>query len=377
MSSRLLPTVSALAGAAAVAAWISGAHIWIGPALIAAFASLGLYARTSERLGGFAFTIWVFAFVSASMAYPEAFIDWGGFELKRLILPLIQIIMFGMGTSLSLTDFKRALQKPKAVGVCMLLQFSVMPLAGWTLAKLFGFEPEVAAGVILIGSCSAGVASNVMVYLAKGSLALGVTMTTASTLLAPVMTPLAMKVLAGAYVPISFMEMMLEIIKMIILPVFGGLAFNKLLHGRIGWLDRILPTMSMSAICFIIAIITALSRDKLLEVGLALIAAAMIHNVIGYVLGYNGARLLGLSERDSRTVAFEVGLQNGGMASGLAINVLRSSDAALAPAIFGPWMNISGSSLASYWRRRPVTDEDAATTAAIEAAQRLALKKRH
>jgi BASS family bile acid:Na+ symporter len=211
-----------------------------------------------------------------------------------------------------------------------------------------------------------------MVYLAKGSIALSVTMTTCSTLLAPVMTPLAMKLLAGQYVPISFVDMMVEIIQMIILPILGGLLFNKLLHGRIGWMDRALPVISMGAICFIIAIITALSRDKLLEVGLQLILAAMLHNTIGYVLGYYGARSLGLDEVVSRTVAFEVGLQNGGMASGLAINVLKSSDAALAPAIFGPWMNISGSALASYWRRKPVRDgtqdpaPDAVTTPEFE-----------
>jgi BASS family bile acid:Na+ symporter len=193
-----------------------------------------------------------------------------------------------------------------------------------------------------------------MVYLARGDVALSVTMTTSSTLLAPIMTPLAMKVLAGQFVPISFMDMMFEIIQMIIIPIAGGLLFNKLFHGKVGWVDRALPVVSMAAICLIIAIITSLSRDKLLEVGPLLILAAMLHNMVGYVLGYAGARAWGLDEKISRTVAFETGLQNAGMASGLAINVLRSSDAALAPAIFGPWMNISGSALASYWRRKPL-----------------------
>lgn len=354
MSRKVLISLSFVCFLATAVAALLQAPEWAGPALIAGFAALAMWAKTGEATSGYAFTVWVFAFVAASMFYPAAFIKWGSFELKVLIVPLIQLIMFGMGTSLSVMDFQRAFQKPKAVFVCMLLQFSVMPLTGWTLAKLFGFESEVAAGVVLIGACSAGVASNVMVYLAKGSIALSVTMTACSTLLAPVMTPLAMKVLAGQYVPIDFKEMMVEIIKMIILPIVAGLIFNKLLHGKLGWLDRTLPAVSMGGICFIIAIITALSRDKLLEVGAALIVAAMLHNMTGYVLGYHGARLLGLNERDSRTVAFEVGLQNGGMASGLAINVLKSSDAALAPAIFGPWMNISGSALASYWRKKPV-----------------------
>jgi BASS family bile acid:Na+ symporter len=208
-----------------------------------------------------------------------------------------------------------------------------------------------------------------MVYLAKGSIALSVTMTTCSTLLAPVMTPLAMKVLAGQYVPISFVDMMIEILYMIIVPIAAGLLFNKLFHGRMEWVDRALPVVSMAAICLIIAIITAISRDKLLEVGLLLIVAAMLHNTIGYVLGYAGARAFGLDEVVARTVAFEVGLQNGGMASGLAINVLKSADAALAPAVFGPWMNISGSALASYWRRKPVRGSTVAPDTVIAARQ--------
>ena len=354
MMFRALLVLSFLSGVLSVVLWAMGAYAWLGPAVIATFALLAGYARKEDSTRGYSFTLGVFAFVAASMFYPAAFRSWDGFELRRLIVPLIQVIMFGMGTSLSLADFARVFRMPKPVFICMFLQFTVMPLTGFALAKIFAFEPEVAAGVILIGACSAGVASNVMVYLAKGSIALSVTMTTCSTLLAPVMTPLAMKVLAGQYVPISFVDMMLEIIQMIILPVFGGLLFNRLFHGRIGWLDRALPVVSMVSICFIIAIITALSRDKLLEVGVWLILAAMLHNTIGYVLGYAGAKQFGLDEVAARTVAFEVGLQNGGMASGLAINVLQSSDAALAPAVFGPWMNISGSALASYWRRKPV-----------------------
>jgi bile acid:Na+ symporter, BASS family len=180
-------------------------------------------------------------------------------------------------------------------------------------------------------------------------------MTTLSTLLAPVLTPLAMKILAGQFVPISFMDMMLEILRMIILPVFGGLLFNKLFHGRAGWVDRALPVVSMAAICLIIAIIVALSRDKLLQVGVPLISAMVLLNTLGYLLGYTGARALRFDDITARTIAFQTGLQNGGMASGLAINVLKSSDAALGPAVFGPWMNISGSALASWWRRKPVS----------------------
>ena len=245
---------------------------------------------------------------------------------------------------------------PKAVLIGMFLQFTIMPLAGWAIASALGFDPEVAAGVILIGSCSGGVASNVMAYLARGNVALSVTMTACSTLVAPLMTPLAMKILAGRLIPIPFVDMMISIINLVILPIGAGLIANKLLRDRRRWLDRLLPVVSMAAICFILAIIAANSRDKLLTVGFVLIGAAIIHNSIGYVLGYLGARTVGLSETDSRTVAFEVGMQNGGMAVGLATNVLNSTDAALGPAIFGTWMNISGSTLASWWRERTPPD---------------------
>jgi bile acid:Na+ symporter, BASS family len=328
----------------------------LGPIVIAVLAVAALLVRRSAALSGFSFTLFVFTFVAASMFYPAAFTSWGGYKLSGLITPLIQIIMFGMGVGLSVADFARAVRMPRAVIAGFTLQFTVMPLAGFAIATLFGFEGPVAAGVILIGSSPGGVASNVITYLARGNVALSVTMTACSTMAAPVMTPLAMKLLAGQYVPIPFTDMMISIFNMIIVPVVAGLIANKLLHGRAKWIDDLMPVVSMGGICFIIAIITASSRDKLLEVGLALILAAMLHNTTGYLLGYWGARGMGLNETDSRTVAIEVGLQNGGMASGLAMNVLRSSDAALAPAIFGPWMNISGSALASWWRKRIPAD---------------------
>lgn len=305
------------------------------------------------NLHGFGFTLAVVVAVAASMTWPAQFSRWGGFETKALIVPLIQVIMFGMGTTLSVADFLRVLRMPWPVFVGMVLQFSVMPLVAWTLTRAFGFEPAIAAGVILVGACPGGVASNVITYLAGGNVPLSVTMTACSTLVSPFMTPLVMKLLAGALVPVDFWAMMVDILKMIVLPVALGLVVNRLLHGRAPWIKASLPYVSMAGIALIIAIITSLSRDKLLTVGPALILAVALHNGAGYLLGYGGARLLGLSERDARTVSIEVGLQNGGMASGLAISALKSAETALAPAIFGPWMNASGSVLASFWRRRP------------------------
>lgn len=407
--------------AAVVVMFATGRRAGLGPALIVMFASLALYFMSHPFLKSFTFTAWVFAFVAASMVYPIAFGSWFGVDLKILIVPLIQIIMFGMGTTLSVADFGRVFKMPWPVLVGFVLQFSVMPLTGLALAKIFGFEAEIAAGVVLIGSCPGGVASNLMTYLAGGNVALSVTMTSCSTLVSPLMTPFLMKVLAGQFVPVNFFEWMFNIINIIIVPVVAGLIANRILYsqskvfnrgrnlifiasggillgvgmmlfgpatvltfrggalqkdgfvvaimligvvalaklvirvwlqGPENWMDKALPIVSMAGICYIIAIITARSSEKLMTIGFYLIAAGILHNFIGYILGYWFARGARLDEISCRTVAFEVGMQNGGMASALAMNVLNSANAALAPAIFGPWMNISGSVLATWWHRK-------------------------
>ncbi len=319
---------------------------------------LASVATVQSRLRKTAFTAWVLTCVLVAFCFPQVFIRWGDFELNSLIVPLIQLIMFGMGATLAISDFTRILKMPRAVFIGIFLQFSIMPLLGFGLAKAFRFEPAIAAGVILIGSCPGGVASNLMTYLSKGNVALSVTMTACSTLIAPIMTPLLMSVLAGTMVEIVFMDWVINILKIIIIPIAIGLIFNSALRAlnlRGAWLDRYLSLTAMAGICLIIGIIIADSRDKLLTIGIALIAASVFHNLAGYLLGYLGARLAKLDESSCRTVAIEVGLQNGGMATALAINTLKDPLAALAPAIFGPWMNISGSILASWWGARPPT----------------------
>jgi len=410
-----------LASALAILFMLAGGYrSKVGPLVIVLFASLALYCSGHSFLKSFAFTAWVFAFVAASMFYPGAFGKWFGADLKVLITPLIQIITFGMGTTLSAKDFSRVFIMPVPVFIGFFLQFSIMPLVGFSIATLFGFEPEVAAGVILIGSVSGGVASNLMTYLAGGNVALSVTMTACSTLASPLMTPFLMKTLAGRLIHVDFLSMMFSIFNMIIVPIIAGLVANRVLFSRrkwanqawllafasglsfflavaavflpadslgplaslksgtilglglIGiialsklvvriilkgpenWMDKALPLVSMSGICLIIAVITARSRNELLTVGLALLLAVMLHNGIGYLLGYWTARAFKLDKTSCRTISFEVGMQNGGMATGLAMEVLKSTSAALAPAIFGPWMNISGSVLANWWRRKPV-----------------------
>lgn len=323
------------------------------------FAALALYSRGNDTLKGFTFTIWIFFAVSISMYYPQFFIQWGSYKLTKLIEPLMMIIMFGMGTTMSLRDFTQVLTMPKGVIVGMILQFTVMPLVGFTIAKTFGFPPEIAAGVILVGCVPSGLASNVMNYIAGSNLALSVSITALATIVAPIMTPVWMKTLAGQFVPIDFMAMMWSVFKITIIPVAAGLIFNKFFHGKFKLLDRLLPVLSMGGIVFIIVVITSAGRNNLLTVGLILLAAEIIHNIAGYTFGYWGSRLSGLDEKSCRTVAIEVGLQNGGLGSALAINVLKSPAAALAPAIFGPWMNISGSVLANWWHSRPADEIEA------------------
>ena len=320
-------------------------------------AIVGAFTVTlKSSLRKLAFTAWVMTCVLGAFCYPAAFSQWGNFELKTLILPLIQLIMFGMGATLAIADFTRVLKMPRAVFIGIFLQFTIMPLLGFSLAMAFGFEASVAAGVILVGSCPGGVASNLMTYISKGNVALSVTMTACSTLIAPIMTPLLMSMLAGTLVEIVFLDWVINIMKIIIVPISIGLIFNSVLRAvnrRGEWIDRCLSLIAMAGICFIIGIIIANSRDKLLTIGIALVAVSILHNAAGYVLGYFGARLARLDESTCRTVSIEVGLQNGGMATALAINTLKDPLAALAPAIFGPWMNISGSMLASWWAARP------------------------
>ena len=339
------------------------------PFAVALFALLAVGVRIHPVLGDFTFTLAVFASVTAAMFYPGLFGEIAGFKLTLLIVPLIQIIMFGMGASLSVQDFARVLQMPRGVLVGVVCQFTIMPFVGLALASTLGLPDEIAAGVVLIGSAPSGVASNVMAYIAGANLALSVTLTAVATLLAPIMTPFLMEMLAGQFVPVEFLEMMWSISKMVIAPVVLGLLFNRYAHGKAQWLDEIMPLISMTAITVIIAIITADGREHLLVVGATLVAAAIIHNFVGYVLGYWGCRLLGMNEEDCRTISIEVGMQNGGLASGIAMEMGKVATVGLAPAVFGPWMNITGSALANWWRRDVVEEAPAEAGAASAAGE--------
>jgi BASS family bile acid:Na+ symporter len=328
-----------------------------GPSLIVFLISLGISFQGYDHLKGFSYSTMIFGVVTMALYYPANFTEINGFKLISLIPPLIQVIMFGMGTSMSTKDFVSVAKEPKAVFIGVAAHFIIMPLLGFTLANLSGFPPEIAAGIILVGCSPSGLASNVMNYLAKANLALSITITTIATLMSPFTTPLLMKLLAGTFIEIDLYKMMWDIFKMIMIPIGAGLLFNKLLLGKSTWLDKAMPYVSMLGIACVITFITAAGRESLLDIGLILIGLVAIHNTLGYLIGYWSARLLKLSERDSRTVAIEVGMQNAGLASGIAKEMGKIATVGLAPAVFGPLMNITGSILASYWHRRPPKEQ--------------------
>jgi BASS family bile acid:Na+ symporter len=326
-------------------------------ALALLFAALAIGSRRVKTLHGLGFTFAVLAVGCAAVAHPPLFIVWSGFELKQAISPLVQVILLGMGMTLTLDDFRRVFTMPRGVVLCCVLHYTIMPLGGFFFAHLFGLQGAVATGLILIGSVPSGTSSNVISLLARVNVPLSVTVTAVSTLISPFITPIAMKWLAGTEVTVEAVPMMISILKMIIAPLLIGLVVQRYLHTVAKSLARVLPFIAMLAICTIIGVTIALSREQLFKVGLTLFAAAACHNATGYLLGYWGGRLAGLNKIDARTTALEVGLQNGGMATGLAFGVLNSPLAALASAVFGPWSVVTSSMLASWWRKNPTNDE--------------------
>lgn len=334
-------------------------HNWGGWALALFFISLAIAFRGSRLLKGFWYSVMILAVASLAMYYPEYFKTVGGRETSFLIPFLLQVIMFGMGTELSLKDFAQVLRMPKGVIVGIVCHYTIMPLVGFAVAHLFNFPDEIAAGIILIGCCPSGLASNVMCYLARANLALSVSVTAISTLLAPFLTPLLMSFLGGNYVKIDFWAMVWDITKIVILPIAAGLAFHYMARGKVKWLDKAMPVFSMIGIALVLVIITSAGRDNLLKVGGLLILATFIHNMAGYFLGYWSARILKFPEKDCRTIALEVGMQNAGLASALARGMGKIATVGLASVIFGTMMNVTGSSLASWWHNRLPEDSEA------------------
>lgn len=270
---------------------------------------------------------------------------------KPAIVPLLGLVMFGMGMTLTWQNFAEVVRRPVLVGLGVALQFLLMPLLGWVFAKLLGLPPLVAAGLVLVGSCPGGTASNVVCYLARGDVALSITLTTFSTLLAVAATPFLTWLYIGQTVPVPVWSMLLTILKIVIAPVALGVLINRGLGARLRGIKDLFPLVSVVTICVIIAIVVALNHQQLQGVALAAVAAVILHNLSGLTAGYTVPRLLGLPERTCRTLAIEVGMQNSGLGVALAIKYF-SAAAALPGALFSIWHNLSGSALAGYWARR-------------------------
>jgi BASS family bile acid:Na+ symporter len=323
-----------------------------GPFVVSSLICLAIGGRNVSILNQMSFTIWVIAAVSIGFYYPEYFQQIGNFKCTGFIVPLIQLIMFTMGTEMSIKDFEGVIKTPKAVLIGLISHFTIMPLVGFTLAKSFGFPPEIAAGVILMGSVPSGVTSNVLAFIAKANMPLSVTIAAISTLLAPFLTPLLMKLLAGQYVAIDLQAMMLHVAEIIILPIVLGLLVNKFLSNSMKKLQSFLPKISMLGVLMMMIVIVSSGRDSLLQIGPLLFVSAMIHHTIGYLLGYWSGRFMGLDEASCRTISLEVGMQNGGLASGIALQMGKIATVGLASVIAVPWMTISGSMLSNWWRNR-------------------------
>lgn len=276
------------------------------------------------------------------------------------------IIMFGMGLTLTPPDFALVARRPLPVLVGVVAQFVIMPTLAWILAKVFGLDPALAAGVILVGCAPGGTSSNVISYLAKGDVALSVTMTSISTLLAPLMTPLLTSWLAGQYMPVDAGAMTMSIVKMVLVPVVGGLVVRILFARAV---ERVLPAMpwvSVLGICYVVLAVVSKSAEKILSAGLLILLVVACHNVLGYLLGYGAGRMLGRDARVCRTISIEVGMQNSGLAATLAATYF-SPAAALPGAVFSTWHNLSGAVLAAIYRRLDGRSPAAALSAPLSA----------
>lgn len=272
-------------------------------------------------------------------------------EYKDAIFPLLAVIMFGMGMTLTGADFRRVLLRPWIIGLGVALQYLVMPLAAYLISKALALSPALLVGMVLVGSASGGTASNVICYLARGDVALSISLTLVSTLLAIVTTPWLTQFYAGATVHVPALQMLFTIAQLIVLPVLGGVLINRFLGRFLKPILPLFPLISVAAIVFIIGVIVAINHARIGSVGFAVLVAVVAHNLIGLSLGYWLPRALRRDKTICRTLAIEVGMQNSGMAVALAIKYFGAT-AALPGALFSIWHNLSGSLLAGIWSRK-------------------------
>lgn len=308
-----------------------------------------IHMNALQKIGKFAgdtFAIWVLLAAGLALWVPDNF-TW----ISKYITLLLGIVMFGMGMTIKPADFKLVLKQPKGVAIGVIAQFVVMPALAFALAKIFNLAPEIAVGVILVGCCPGGTASNVMTFLAKGNTALSVTITSITTLLAPIMTPALIYLLASEWLSVSFKAMFTSVVQVVLLPIILGIIAQLLFKPVVEKSVAVLPLVSVVAIVMIVAGVVSGSRAKILETGLTIFAIVILHNCLGYLFGYLVGKLFKLDYADKKAVSIEVGMQNSGLGASLAMAHFEPVSA-VPSAIFSFWHNISGPILATYWNKK-------------------------
>lgn len=314
-----------------------------------------------RMISGFAgrwFAVIVLAAGALALLAPDVFAP------ATVAIPwLLALIMLGMGMTLQSGDFAIVARRPGAMLLGVTAQYVVMPLLAWGIATGLQLSPELAAGMVLVGCAPGGTASNVMVFLSRGDTALSVAMTSVSTLLAPLLTPVLVLALAGQFLPIDAAALFVSILQIVVVPVAVGFLLRRLVPRPIERVLDALPLVSVIGITAVVMAVVAASASTLLTVGVVLVLAVIAHNLLGYALGYAIARGFRLNEPGKRAVSIEVGMQNSGLAAALATAHFNPA-AALPAAIFSVWHNVSGSVLASYWSRRS-TEQDTSESAPV------------
>jgi len=298
------------------------------------------------------FPLWVIVFAVIAFQTPEPFKPYG-----KYVVYLLGLVMLGMGLTMSIDDFKLVFTRPKDVLYGVVLRCIIMPGVAFCVAKLLGLSPSLAAGLILVGACPSGTASNVMTFIAKGDTALSVTISSINTILAPILTPYIFLFFAGSLIPIDAGALLLDIVKIVLFPVTLGILIRMFASDFVDYVVKIIPLVSILSIISIIAIVVALSAAKLETVAAIAFIAVALHNALGLSLGYGVSRVAGINHKKSKAICFEIGMENSGLAVALALAHLDPI-AAIPGAIFSVWHNFTGSMLAGYWRAKNEEESD-------------------
>lgn len=305
-------------------------------------------------------TLWVVVCSVIAFFNPEPFKPIG-----KYISYLLGVIMLGMGLTMSFEDFRLVLTRPKDVFYGVFFRYLIMPLVGFGVAKMLALPPALAAGMVLLGTCPSGTGSNVMTYISKGDTALSVTVSSINTILAPVLTTYIFQLLAGSMIPIDVLALLIDIVKIVLVPVAVGVALHAAVPRLVEKLTKVVPAVSVVFIIAIMASVVALNASKMATMAIVLCLAVALHNVAGLILGYFAGRTVGMPEKQSRAVTFEIGMENSGLAVALALAHLDPM-AALPGAVMSVWEYVTGSLLASYWGNKPQEQEQADAALAVK-----------